>query len=506
MLIKYFEKGKGRTGPVEYALKNKTAKVIKGNPELTKQLIKNNKNKLKYRSGVISFGMNRPNKRQLDEILELFEKSTFAGLEKHQYNILFVEHSDTDNYHIHFIIPRLELTTMKAFNPHWHKADQERLLKLQAYINSKFNFINPFEVGQRQTNLLKNLSNKKNLKKKELEMLIYKTIDEAFINGLIKNRNDIVQFLKDAGFKVKVTKKNITIVREGKNSNIRLKGVLYDENFRSREELKQYLETKERENRTNSREELERLREELERLIQYKANQNRKQYTKRNRKNIKRSKELKNTEKQSNDLANMVGHINISISNNIYSTDENNRIERELGKYTSYEYRQDENFETKEYGIKTNHQKATATNHEIAGYYRRETDEDLRFENRFDELQGGINDSIRTAVEGGIGTSANEERELIEKLRKTGTRIYIEYEEINKQVYGRYAGDSKRARETQQRSIELIESIRGSVSRIANSISGIAGTIKKRLTEVETSILNTFKNKRKQKKSFSFSR
>ena len=116
MLIKYFGSGASSSGAVEYIEKNETAQTLKGNNNLTRDLIKSNKNKLKYRSGVINFGSDRPTRSQVMETIELFEESTFAGLDKDQYNSLWVEHTDTENYHIHFVIPRLELSSMKANN------------------------------------------------------------------------------------------------------------------------------------------------------------------------------------------------------------------------------------------------------------------------------------------------------------------------------------------------------------------------------------------------------
>jgi len=65
MIIKYFSSGSSSGGAVEYVEKNETAKTIKGNNNLTRDLIKNNTNKLKYRSGVLAFGNDKPNNRSL---------------------------------------------------------------------------------------------------------------------------------------------------------------------------------------------------------------------------------------------------------------------------------------------------------------------------------------------------------------------------------------------------------------------------------------------------------
>ena len=139
MIIKYFKGGKSKSGVVEYLLNEReqlgTARTLRGNQEITKQLIKENKNKLKYRSGCLAFEESNIKENQKKEIMDLFEKSTFAGLDREQYNILWVEHVDKGRLELNFVIPRLELTSQKSFNPHWHQQDQKRLLKMQEYIN-----------------------------------------------------------------------------------------------------------------------------------------------------------------------------------------------------------------------------------------------------------------------------------------------------------------------------------------------------------------------------------
>nr|WP_232221531.1 relaxase/mobilization nuclease domain-containing protein [Desulfovibrio sp. 6_1_46AFAA] len=41
----------------------------------------------------------------------------FAGLEPDQRNILWVQHSHAGHHELHFVIPRVELSSGKAFNP-----------------------------------------------------------------------------------------------------------------------------------------------------------------------------------------------------------------------------------------------------------------------------------------------------------------------------------------------------------------------------------------------------
>ena len=61
MIISY--SSYGTRGTSNYPFKNKTAKILEGDRELTEQLLKNNKNKLKYRSCIISFEEKIPLKK-----------------------------------------------------------------------------------------------------------------------------------------------------------------------------------------------------------------------------------------------------------------------------------------------------------------------------------------------------------------------------------------------------------------------------------------------------------
>ena len=398
MITKYFSSGSSSSGAVEYIEKNETAKTLKGNNNLTRDLIKNNTNKLKYRSGVLSFGSDRPTKKQVMEIIELFEESTFAGLDKDQYNSLWVEHNDKDNYHIHFVIPRLELSTMKAFNPHYHKADQKRLLKMQDYINRKYHLINPFEAERRQTNL--SLDIKPNMKNKDTREAVYKYMDKAFTDGLIENRDDVISLLEEH-YVIKKSKNYIGIeLKNGKH--IRLKGVFYNENFTSREELKTDLERQEREHRADTYGELIEAREELDRLIQFKGNKISKQYP----------KECKNF------TMDVVRPTDIqSGSSKLYAdTKQSNQLEQERISMDT----QDNDKQSRERSIHL--------------YGEREAIQQQRENRNIHQSRGLENDSTRTAIRRSTERSRTEQQELNDELKRARERIHEQYQRDSEQL------------------------------------------------------------------------
>jgi len=124
MICKFFRGGRtysGAKSAINYLLNENErvaqgqAKVLQGNPDVTLNIIKNIKNKWKFSSGVMSFEELLDDKTK-KEIIEEFKKTFFAGLEDDQYNLLIVEHSDKGRTELHFLIPRIELRTGKAYN------------------------------------------------------------------------------------------------------------------------------------------------------------------------------------------------------------------------------------------------------------------------------------------------------------------------------------------------------------------------------------------------------
>ncbi len=276
MMISYSEHGSGSGGSVSDYLDKELAEILEGDLKLTQDLINCNTNKLKYRSGIIAFEGAKPSDKIIKDIISEFKRSTFAGLEDEQYNLLLVEHNDTNNYHIHFVIPRLELRTMKSFNPHWHTADQERLLQLQSYLNGKHNLSNPFQEEKRTT--LSNINTK--CKKDAIKIQINEIVEENIINGNIKNRDDVIKFFEDSGIEVvrKNGTKDITIALDG--NRCRLKGAYYGKTFTDIGAVTNEIKRAEREHTVTSSEQLNELKQKLDRFILKKAEYNTTKYNK----------------------------------------------------------------------------------------------------------------------------------------------------------------------------------------------------------------------------------
>jgi len=322
MVVQFFKGGRTFTGAknaVAYLLNDrvekKQAKVFAGNSYLTLETIKSIDRKWKFTSGVISFEESYEQvKNILPEIQEEFEKTFFAGLNKDQYNILYVLHTDKSRAELHFLIPRVELTTGKDLAIYTHKKDLVKKDLFQQYINFKYNLTNPLDKSKKRT---LEVSTKWSNDNKELKKQIHNYVEKAVTKGFISNRDDVIKLLTDAGFRVKESKNYLSIKTDDMNRAVRLKGVFYNEGFRSIAKLGSEYRTAGTTDNRNLQEEIRRIKQRLDERIEKDITANRERYkaTKRNGVGKHRlgTRATKNTNKI--DLA---GDRNIN-RNNIYS-------------------------------------------------------------------------------------------------------------------------------------------------------------------------------------------
>jgi hypothetical protein len=296
MVVQFFKGGrtfKGAKSAIQYLLNERvndgTAKVFKGNSELTLKIISNNNRVWKFTSGVISFEENYEQvKDKLDDIVKEFEKTFFPGLTKEQYNTFYVLHTDKGRAELHFIIPRTELTTGKDLSIYTHTKDLPKKDLLQQYINNKFELTNPLDKGKKRTlEMVTKWSNEA----KELKKEIHSYVEKSFEKGLINSRDEIIELLKQAGFDVKVSKKYISVKTNNMKRAIRLKGVWYEESYTSNTELARKFTGAGNSNPGDTQTALAELKRKLEERILRDAEENRKKYKAKQQKNLTRDKQ-----------------------------------------------------------------------------------------------------------------------------------------------------------------------------------------------------------------------
>ena len=259
MLVKFFARGKGEgRGPVEYItrknypgtnkLRYPAPEVLRGNPVITRRLIDGLEFKHKYNSGVLSFAPeDAPTDKQIEALIDSFERYAFAGLDKDAYNTLWVKHTHTGNNRVelHFVTPRVELYTGKSLNiapPGWHGYFKP----WQTNWNIKQGWARPDDPTRKRTvepgymALINADREAKGLEPiKDTRQLLTEYVLSRVEAGLISDRHDIIELFKEE-LGLEITRAGddyITVLDPETDSRYRLKGKLYEREFRPEPEI-----------------------------------------------------------------------------------------------------------------------------------------------------------------------------------------------------------------------------------------------------------------------------
>nr|WP_172686372.1 relaxase/mobilization nuclease domain-containing protein [Helicobacter pylori]AJS10381.1 MobA [Helicobacter pylori] len=288
MLVKFWgikQGGGDGDGSVNYLLNERveqgTAKVLRGDANLTKSLLLSLTQKHKACVGCLSFEESNINESLKYELMESFENALLTQEMQGRYNILWVEHTEKGRLELNFVIPRIDLIIQKAFTPYYHSADITRIDLWKDCINLKHNFTNPKNI-EKQHNIQQHQT--KNLQNKEL-LATYEKLDKLIqdnLGTLFNSRADIINFLKDNQCEVtRQGKDYISVKLPNEPKAKRLKGFYYHETFKTIKDIRNQLsEARQRENQrersnsyTTNNNHVELLRElenKLHRHIEYK--------------------------------------------------------------------------------------------------------------------------------------------------------------------------------------------------------------------------------------------
>lgn len=235
MLVKFFSRGKGGgSAPVDYLLgkdrKRENAQVLRGNPEQVKELIDGLSFARNYTSGCLSFAEKEITEHQKSALMDSFQDTLMAGLERNQYDILWIEHTDKGRVELNFLIPNVELSTNKRLQPYYDKNDRHYVNAWQQIANDTFKFKDPHDPANRRFVVTaKDLPNDR----KQAVSLITNSLANEVNLGAIANRDDVINKLQSYGLEIaRETKSSISIKDPDGGKNIRLKGALYERNFK----------------------------------------------------------------------------------------------------------------------------------------------------------------------------------------------------------------------------------------------------------------------------------
>ncbi len=266
MLVKFCginQGGGDGDGSVNYLLNERvergTAKVLKGDTNLTKSLLLSLTQKHKACVGCLSFEESNIDESLKYELMESFENALLTQEMQGRYNILWVEHTDKGRLELNFVIPKIDLERQKAFNPYYHKVDLKRIDTWKDCINLKHNFTNPKDLKKQQ------ISNYHNTKTPQGKAIFknYKELDNYLYNavtqGLLNSRAEIIELLQASNYEItRQGKDYISVKLPNQQKAKRLKGIIYDERFTEQrlieQELREYSQNKDTSRERDTRE------------------------------------------------------------------------------------------------------------------------------------------------------------------------------------------------------------------------------------------------------------
>ena len=245
MIVKFHPRGSGRgSGPIDYLLgrdrQREGATLDRGDPAVIMALIDSSPYAKKYTSGVLSFAEADLSRETKDKLMSDFEKMLLPGLDADQYSCLWVEHRDKGRLELNFVIPNIELTSGTRLQPYYDKCDKPRVNAWKIGVNAEHQLHDPDDpIHRRELVTPRNLP----LETQKAAQALTDGLLHMAAAGSITNRSSVVNALSGAGFEVgRQTKNSISIANPDGGRNIRLKGMIYEQNFRFGEGLRGEIE------------------------------------------------------------------------------------------------------------------------------------------------------------------------------------------------------------------------------------------------------------------------
>ncbi|MGF1873630.1 relaxase/mobilization nuclease domain-containing protein, partial [Photobacterium indicum] len=278
MIVKFHSTGIGRgSGPVEYLLgkdgQREGATLDRGDPDIITALIDSSLYAKKYTSGVLSFAEADLPREDKDRIMSSFESALLPGLDSDQYACLWVEHRDKDRLELNFVVPNIELQRGYRLQPYYDRADRPRINAWQTLQNERYQLHDPNDPANQRE--LVTVSKLPPSKKQAVEQITAGLLRLAG-SGELRHRDDVIKHLEGAGFTIaRKTPKSLSLTNPDGGQNIRLKGMIYEQDFRFSRDLRGDIEQASLRYRAAAKERVQAARGVYHRGIELKQEQNR---------------------------------------------------------------------------------------------------------------------------------------------------------------------------------------------------------------------------------------
>ena len=245
MIVKIHSRGAGSgSGPVDYLLgkdrQREQASVLRGDPERICELIDSCDFARSYTSGVLSFQEPDIADSEKSRLMDEWEQTLMTGLDRDQYNCLWVEHRDKGRLELNFVIPNIELQSGKRLQPYFDRADRPRVNAWQTLTNDRLGLRDPNDpLNRRPITQASDLPRDKQQAAEKITAGLMNLMQQ----GEIRSRQDVVKQLERYGLSVaRETKTSISIADPDGGKNIRLKGMIYERDFKFGEGLRGEIE------------------------------------------------------------------------------------------------------------------------------------------------------------------------------------------------------------------------------------------------------------------------
>jgi hypothetical protein len=148
MHIKFLRAGRSGQKAAAYLLKKRQDEEVivrRGDPVFFADLVDSLGYKNPYSSAVVAFAPgDKPTEEQIEEVIEGFKQTAWAGLREEDFCILVVEHrkKNGEGTHLHFLVANYHLSRKRYFEPAppgW----QRRYYPFRNYLNAKYGWARP---------------------------------------------------------------------------------------------------------------------------------------------------------------------------------------------------------------------------------------------------------------------------------------------------------------------------------------------------------------------------
>jgi hypothetical protein len=261
MLVKVFRRGTGGgRGPVDYCTavtvpafdpatrrripgqtvtRHPPPEVLAGDPERTRMLIDASPNRWRYTSGVIAFAReDAPTEDEQRALMASFEEMAFAGLEREQYDILWIRHTHEGATELHFVVPRIELRTMKALNiaPPGHESLFDAWRDAWNYERG---WARPDDPARARLVRQGDHAIKTDVARvraglataDDPKTAITEWLADRIAAGMVTDRAGIVASLSELGEVTRQGRDYVSVKPQGFDKAVRLKGAIYEQGF-----------------------------------------------------------------------------------------------------------------------------------------------------------------------------------------------------------------------------------------------------------------------------------